>query len=192
MGCGSKLTTELLTWHTCPFLSAKSKNKLVIRGHLLPPDNTYGEKDHSVGGSPGILAAVGSSSFVDCFTPHPELVCPSCGPPAGWEEARREGCGLFPRRALPCQPACMRAEAATRAAAVPRSPAAADGPLGVGALGLSACLQGREQSGWEKRACAGLCLFLPSAFPEDAVHSLVSCPQGSSPEEKHSRRLCVS
>lgn len=83
MGRGSKLTTKLLTWHTCPFLSAKSNNKLVIRGHLLLPDNTYSEQERSVGGQPGILAVVGSGSFVDCFTPHPELACPSCGPVAG-------------------------------------------------------------------------------------------------------------
>lgn len=73
MGCGRKLTTKLLTQRTCLFLSAKSSNKLVIRGHLLLPDNAYSERERSVGGQPGILAAVGSSSFVDCFTPHPEL-----------------------------------------------------------------------------------------------------------------------
>jgi len=44
------------------------------------------------------------------------------------------------------------------------------------AVGLSASLQGREQSGWEKPLCAGLCLFLPSVFPGGAIHTLVSCP----------------
>lgn len=73
VGCGRKLTAKLLTQHTCPFLSAKSNNKLVIRGHLLLPDNSYSEQEHSVGGQPGILAAVGSGSFVDCFTLRPEL-----------------------------------------------------------------------------------------------------------------------
>lgn len=102
MGCGSKLTTELLTWRTCPFLFAESNNKLVIRGHLLLPDNTYSEQEHSVGGQPGILAAVGSGSSVDCFTPRPELVLPSRGPAAGWEDAGGLGRRLFPRGALPC------------------------------------------------------------------------------------------
>lgn len=73
MGCTRKLPTKLLTQRTCPFLSAKSNNKLVIRGHLLLPDNTYSEQEHSVGGQPGILAAVRSGGFVDCFTARSEL-----------------------------------------------------------------------------------------------------------------------
>lgn len=90
MGCGRKLTTKLLTQHTCPFLSAKSNNKLVIRGHLLLPDNTYSKQEHSAGGQPGILAAVGSGSFVDCFTPRPELG--QHIPPVGlWLEGRMPG-----------------------------------------------------------------------------------------------------
>lgn len=62
-GYRSKLTTELLTRHTCPFLSAKSNNKLVIRGHLLLPDNTHSEQERSVGGQPGIWAAAGSAAL---------------------------------------------------------------------------------------------------------------------------------
>lgn len=145
----------------CPFLSAKSNNKLVIRGHLLQPDNTYSEQERSVSGQPGILAAVGSGSFVDCFTPRPEPARPSHGPAAEWEDTRSLRRGLFPRRALPCQLACMCAKAATHAGAAPRPPAAAAGPLGVGVVGLSAYLQGRERSSWEKHAM-GWALPFPS------------------------------
>lgn len=195
MGCGSKLTTKLLTQRTCPFLSAKSNNKLVIRGHLLPPDNTYSEQERSVGGQTGILAAVGSSSFVDCFPPHPAPARPSRGPAAGWEDARRRGAGCSRSRLSragrhPCTPTPW------PGASSPRSrwcPLGADGVPSVLAWWDSGCtsrvgsrLAGRQAPG------TGLCLSLPSAFPGDAVHTLVSCPQASSPEAKHSRRLCVS
>lgn len=59
----------------------------------------------------------------------------------------------------------------------------------VNVVGLLAYLQDRQWSSWEKRATHWVLLF-PSAFPGDAVHTLVSCPQASLPEEKHSRRLC--
>lgn len=148
VGCGSKLTIELLTWHTCLFLSAESKNKLVIRGHLLPPGKTYSQQERSVGGQPGVLAAVGSSSSVDSFTPHPEPGHPSCGSASGWEEAGRERCGQ--RSPVPASVPACRSRAVCGSSAL--SPAAAGSPLGVGAVGLLAYLEGREQSVWEKRA----------------------------------------
>lgn len=160
MGCGSKLTTELLTWRTCPFLFAESDNKLVIRGHLLLPDNTYSEQEHGVGGQPGVLAAVGTGSSVDCFTPRPELLLPSHGPAAGWEDARGLGRRLFPRRALPCR----------RRARVPKP---RGGPPSLSARWDSrrASQAGSGAAGGNAPPCARLCLFLPSAFPGDAIHT---------------------
>lgn len=175
MGYGSKLTTELMTWHKCPFLSAKSNNKLVIRGHLLLPDNTYSEQERSVGGQPGILAAVGSSSFVDGFTPHPELACPSRGPVAGWDDAR----GLR-RERFPCT--CAQAVACTGAAS--RPPAVISRPHHVGTVEFSVLHPGL---GAPFLALGSTFSFLPHF--QEVQFIPFSYPRASLPEEKRSRRL---
>lgn len=159
MGCGRKLTTKLLTQHTCPFLSAKSNNKLVIRGHLLLPDNMYRKQEHSVGGQPGILAAVGSGSFVDCFhtSSRAGAAHPSCGPVAGWEDARSLRQGLFLHADLPCQLVCTCAKASST-----HPPATAAGPLGAGSAWWVCWHSSRTGSGAAGRNVphAGFCFFL--------------------------------
>lgn len=179
MGYGSKLTTERLTWHTCPFLSAKSNNKLVIRGHLLLPDNTYSEQERSVGGQPGISAAVGSSSFMDCFTPHPEPACPSHGPVAGWKDARGLRRELFPCRAsVHVCPSCgVHRSSISSPCSHSQPPPCRHGGVLVVHPGL----------GKPFRPLGSAFSFLPHF--QEMQFTPFSCPCASLPEEKHSRRL---
>lgn len=101
------------------------------------------------------------------------------------------GCQEFEARAVPAQNSPVPAGVHMCQSLIPSSSCSHSWPprCRVSMVGLLAFLQDRQWSGWEKCATHWVLPF-PSAFPGDAVHTLVSCPQASLPEEKHSRRLC--
>lgn len=161
-----------------PFYLLKSNNKLVIRGHLLPPDNTYSEQELSVGERPGILAAVGSSSFVECFTPCPEPAHGSPGPAAGRKDTSSLRHGPL---SMPAGVHVWRSSSACSSSLTTPPPQPQAQPprcRGSGTLGMPPG-QGVEQLG--KTCCAALrawlCLFLPSAFPGGAIHAPFLAPK---------------